>query len=375
MRHKFALTIALAGFTGGHRVWRRHGRRRSTPGTAPGASSAASVATAVPTGQAARLRQRGRRRRRRAGRPRRPRLRERPRTRARRPPPQPPAKRKRRRRRPAPERRRPQTGGKSLETRPKRRRQRRRAGSRTTIASARGAGSSSGAVTAPSANGRRPAQPAQGPDGGSQFNQGGAPTVANPTTTIAPFGPAPIGVPNFVIDSLRDPALPAADLPGLRHRVRDPLGGARLDQQNRDRLRHQPQRLQRRRGRLDAVPPLELGRRTALDANGDGRKDPYNPVDAICAAAHYLKAAGGDEDLYKAIFAYNHADWYVQEVLLYATRLRQAPVRPGRLADRPDRGRPLPDRRRRPLRRRHLRPGGAEAARPRRATNTATPPR
>ena len=32
-----------------------------------------------------------------------------------------------------------------------------------------------------------------------------------------------------------------------------------------------------------------------LDANGDGHKDPYNPVDAICAAARYLKAAGGQE--------------------------------------------------------------------------------
>ena len=48
-----------------------------------------------------------------------------------------------------------------------------------------------------------------------------------------------------------------------------------------------------------------------LDANGDGRKDPYNPVDAICAAAHYLKIAGGQKDLYDAILAYNHADWYV----------------------------------------------------------------
>ena len=34
-----------------------------------------------------------------------------------------------------------------------------------------------------------------------------------------------------------------------------------------------------------------------VDANNDGRKDPYNPVDAICAAARYLKAAGGDTDL------------------------------------------------------------------------------
>ncbi len=62
-----------------------------------------------------------------------------------------------------------------------------------------------------------------------------------------------------------------------------------------------------------------------LDANGDGRKDPYNPVDAICAAAHYLKIAGGDKDLYKAIFAYNHADWYVQEVLLYARAYGKLP--------------------------------------------------
>ena len=63
-----------------------------------------------------------------------------------------------------------------------------------------------------------------------------------------------------------------------------------------------------------------------VDANGDGRKDPYNPVDAICAAANYLKAAGGDENLYDAIFAYNHADWYVQEVLLYARAYGKLPA-------------------------------------------------
>jgi hypothetical protein len=55
-----------------------------------------------------------------------------------------------------------------------------------------------------------------------------------------------------------------------------------------------------------------------VDANNDGRKDPYNPVDAIFAAARYLKAAGADQDLAKAIFSYNHADWYVQSVLMRA---------------------------------------------------------
>ena len=55
-----------------------------------------------------------------------------------------------------------------------------------------------------------------------------------------------------------------------------------------------------------------------VDANGDGRKDPYNPVDAIFASARYLKAAGGEKDLRRAIFAYNHADWYVDSVLMRA---------------------------------------------------------
>ena len=55
-----------------------------------------------------------------------------------------------------------------------------------------------------------------------------------------------------------------------------------------------------------------------VDANGDGEKDPFNPVDAIFAAARYLRAAGADTDLYRAIFAYNHADWYVESVLMRA---------------------------------------------------------
>ncbi|MGE5408432.1 MAG: lytic murein transglycosylase [Syntrophothermus sp.] len=55
-----------------------------------------------------------------------------------------------------------------------------------------------------------------------------------------------------------------------------------------------------------------------VDANGDGVKDPYNPEDAIFAAASYLRVAGMPADTYGAIFAYNHADWYVEEVLANA---------------------------------------------------------
>src|ERR687895_1097656 len=52
-----------------------------------------------------------------------------------------------------------------------------------------------------------------------------------------------------------------------------------------------------------------------VDASGDGIADPYNPVDAIYAAARYLRASGAQTDLRRAVFAYNHADWYVDSVL------------------------------------------------------------
>jgi hypothetical protein len=59
-------------------------------------------------------------------------------------------------------------------------------------------------------------------------------------------------------------------------------------------------------------------KRYGVDATNSGTADPYNPVDAIFAAARYLNAAGASKNLAKAIFAYNHASWYVQSVLLRA---------------------------------------------------------
>lgn len=58
-----------------------------------------------------------------------------------------------------------------------------------------------------------------------------------------------------------------------------------------------------------------------VDANGDGRKDPYDPADAIFAGANYLHASGAPGNWYDAIFAYNRADWYVEDVLAGARRL------------------------------------------------------
>ncbi len=58
--------------------------------------------------------------------------------------------------------------------------------------------------------------------------------------------------------------------------------------------------------------------RWGIDGNGDGVADPWNPQDAIPSAARYLAAAGGRTDLRRGVYAYNHADWYVNEVLALA---------------------------------------------------------
>jgi hypothetical protein len=187
-----------------------------------------------------------------------------------------------------------------------------------------GGGGNAGAVTAPGANGGGDQPLPKGPDGGSQYDDDGAPTAANPTTTFAPFGPAPIGVPNFVIDSFEIPPflLPIYQACGTEYGIpwevlasinKIETGfGTNLNVSSAGAV-----------GWMQFLP--SSWEAFGVDANGDGRKDPYNPVDAICAAANYLELAGAHDDLYQAIFAYNHADWYVQEVLLYARAYGRLP--------------------------------------------------
>ncbi|GIH51663.1 Cell wall-associated hydrolase, NlpC family [Microbispora rosea] len=55
-----------------------------------------------------------------------------------------------------------------------------------------------------------------------------------------------------------------------------------------------------------------------VDGNGDGRTDVYDPADAIPTAAACLCASGAATDIRKALFAYNHAGWYVDRVLAKA---------------------------------------------------------
>lgn len=61
-----------------------------------------------------------------------------------------------------------------------------------------------------------------------------------------------------------------------------------------------------------------------VDGDQDGKKDVYDPADAIPAAARIVQAGGAPGDWSAAIFSYNHAGWYVQEVMSKAASYRSA---------------------------------------------------
>jgi peptidoglycan hydrolase CwlO-like protein len=62
---------------------------------------------------------------------------------------------------------------------------------------------------------------------------------------------------------------------------------------------------------------------SGVDGNGDGVANIMDPEDAIPAAARYLKAGGAPQDWYRALYSYNHADWYVKDVLTVAEAYRR----------------------------------------------------
>ncbi len=148
-------------------------------------------------------------------------------------------------------------------------------------------------------------------------NVQGVPTMANPTMSLALPGAAPIGVPNFFIDKFRIPVflLPIYQAAGIEYGVRWEVLAA-INEIETDYGRNLNISSAGALGWMQFMP--QTWKLYGVDANGDGRKDPFNPVDAIFGAARYLKAAGADSDLRKAIFAYNHADWYVDSVLMRA---------------------------------------------------------
>ena len=73
-----------------------------------------------------------------------------------------------------------------------------------------------------------------------------------------------------------------------------------------------------------------------VDGDDDGDVDIQDPADAVFSAAHYLCANGAgrsDAATARAVWHYNHADWYVDLVLRLAAQYAERGA-----GDRPDRG-------------------------------------
>ena len=162
----------------------------------------------------------------------------------------------------------------------------------------------------PGANGKkhRKHRPARRSDG--------VPTPSNPTFFDALPGPSR-GVPNFVINKFKVPIflLPIYQAAGIQYGVRWEVLAA-INEIETDYGRNLNVSSAGAVGWMQFMPGT--WKMYGVDGNEDGKRDPYNPVDAIFAAARYLKAAGAEDNLRKAIFAYNHAGWYVDSVMLRA---------------------------------------------------------
>jgi len=153
----------------------------------------------------------------------------------------------------------------------------------------------------------------------------GAPTLDNPSYSLALPGPARVGVPNFFIEKFRIPPflLPIYQAAGIEYNVPWQVLAA-INEIETDYGRNLNVSSAGAMGWMQFIP--SSWRAYGVDANADGRKDPYNPVDAIFAAGRYLKAAGAEKDLGRAIFAYNHAQWYVDSVMLRAKLIGGLPA-------------------------------------------------
>ena len=194
-------------------------------------------------------------------------------------------------------------------------------------------------------------------------NSDGSPTRVNPGFVDALPGPSSAtGVPNFIIRKFRVPPflLPIYQAAGIEYGVRWEVLAA-INEIETDYGRNLNVSSAGAVGWMQFMP--STWRMYGVDANRDGRKDPYNPVDAIFASARYLAAAGLREGRPPG------------GVRLQPRRLvrglgppprpadRRRARRPRGLAHRPHRG-TLPRLRPRPLRRRPARAAAAEEGGP-----------
>ena len=147
---------------------------------------------------------------------------------------------------------------------------------------------------------------------------GAAPAVSVPSAST-PNAPGSISVPvDYTVRATREVQLPLSELHSLWRRAGYAYGipwqvlGA-INKIESNFGQNMGPSSAGAVGWMQFMPSTWL--RWGTDADGDGIADPWNPVDAVYSAARYLAAAGGQADISRGIFAYNHADWYVRQVL------------------------------------------------------------
>jgi murein DD-endopeptidase MepM/ murein hydrolase activator NlpD len=146
-----------------------------------------------------------------------------------------------------------------------------------------------------------------------------ATTVESLPSAAAPNAPGSISVPVYFTSPPADPErLPVSALHGLWQRAGATYGIpwqvlASINKIESNFGQNMGPSSAGAVGWMQFMPSTWL--RWGVDADGNGIADPWNATDAIYAAARYLAAAGGQNDIERGVFAYNHADWYVREVL------------------------------------------------------------
>ncbi|MGI8595158.1 MAG: lytic murein transglycosylase, partial [Solirubrobacteraceae bacterium] len=155
------------------------------------------------------------------------------------------------------------------------------------------------------------------PSGAPAIDRDGKPSLANPGVSVTDPGPARVGVPSFMIDKFRIPPflLPIYKAAEAQYGISWQVLAA-VNEIETDYGRNLNVSTAGAVGWMQFLP--STWKAYGTDANGDRKRDPYNPVDAIFSAARYIKAAGGEKSIRRGLFAYNNANWYVDSVLLRA---------------------------------------------------------
>jgi membrane-bound lytic murein transglycosylase B len=148
--------------------------------------------------------------------------------------------------------------------------------------------------------------------------------TATAALTIATAGCDPAGASTAAVDDIPPAYLAlyrsAPACPGVDWALLAAIGKIESDH-GRSRLPgvHSGRNAAKAAGPMQFIPSTW---RTVRARHPEIGPDIYNPVNAIPAAARLLCDSGASKDLYSAVYAYNHSNTYVRDVLRQARAYR-----------------------------------------------------